>query len=52
LGEVFFGVCMYASAIFLLPQYGLVGITYAYSLSYFLYLVLVVFFFYRSKWDG
>lgn len=50
-GEVFFGICMYGISLLLLPTFGLVGITYAYSFSYFLYLLLVVFFFYRSKWD-
>jgi PST family polysaccharide transporter len=50
--EVFFGICMYFLALLFLPTFGLIGITYSYSISYFLYLCVVVVFFYRSKWDG
>jgi PST family polysaccharide transporter len=52
IGEVFFGIALYGISLFLLPAFGLFGITYAYCISYLLYLFLMIWFFYRSKWDG
>lgn len=50
--EVFFGLALLLSTLFFIPTFGLLGSTYAYFLSYFLYFILVYILFRNHKWNG
>ncbi len=50
--EVFFGLALLLSTLFFVPIFGLLGSTYAYFVSYFLYFILVYILFRYHKWNG
>jgi len=46
--EVFFSVSFVILSVIFIDSFGLVGITYAYSVNYFIYLLIMIFIFKRK----